>query len=299
MELFVTNDRIHLGSQLGIISLINNTNPKINKDLKNGITYDHNYVANKFNITGDIDIHEVCEVNGNIFFASSLLNSICVIKPNIVNNFDIFWTPSFITQKNGKVPAEDRCHLNSFCLVDGKVKYACVVADTDVEGGWRDNRVGGGIIFDVETDEIVCTGLTMPHSLNYYNGVLYLLDSGTGRFGYINLTEPELGNRFKEICFIPGFLRGLKFIDTYAVIGMSMDRHEKLFSGLPLNDIMLNKKIHPRCGVKIVNIVTGDVEHSIEMENVMEIYGVGIVPNSAATRLLDLTNDSLVNAYKY
>ncbi|AYV82228.1 MAG: TIGR03032 family protein [Homavirus sp.] len=314
MELFVSKnqnnlgDTIHLGTQLGIISFINNNNEKINKDIQNNVIYDKNFVGKRFNIIGDLDIHDVYELDGSIYFASSLLNSICVISPNTTNttnNFDIFWTPSFITykndtpKKNNKIPNEDRCHLNSFCIVDGKVKYATTVSDTDVEGGWRDNRVGGGIILDIETDEIVCSNLCMPHSLNYYKNKLYVLDSGTGRFGYVDFNEPNLDNRFKEIAFIPGFLRGLKFIDTYAVIGMSMDRHEKLFSGLPLNDIMKNKKINPRCGIKIVNIVTGDIEHSIELINVMEIYGIGIVENSKTTRLLDLTTDSLINAYKY
>jgi protein O-GlcNAc transferase len=309
MELYVENGQIPkicLGTQVGIVSFINNTTETINKDIQNNTTYDHNYVAKRFDITGDVDIHDIHILNNNIYFVSPLLNSICVLNNNNNNsNFNIVWTPSFITNrvsnisKNNKTPAEDRCHLNSFCIVNNKIKYASVVSDSDVEGGWRDNRVRGGFILDVETDEIVCSNLTMPHSLNYYNNKLYVLDSGTGRFGYVDFTKPDLDKRFTEIAFIPGFLRGLKFIGNYAVIGMSMDRHEKLFASLPLNDIMKAKKINPRCGIKIVNVLTGDIEHTIELKNVIEIYGIGIIENSVTARIMDLNSDSLINAYKY
>lgn len=301
MELCVEPDAIHLGTQLGIVSFINNTNESITYDNITKVRYTHNYVANNFKITGDIDIHDIHVINNITFFVSSQLNSICVIRQTTKSkNFEIYWTPTFITKnKNNIVPLEDRCHLNSCCIVNGKIKYAAMMSDSDILGGWRDNRVNGGLIIDIETDEVVCSNLCMPHSLNYYNGKLYVLDSGTGRFGYIDFTIEDTSNRFVEITFMPGFLRGLKFINNYAVIGMSMDRHERCFSGLPLNDIMKAKKIEPKCGIKIVNINTGDVEHSIELNNVIEMYGIGIIENSETSRLLDLLNESLVNAIKY
>src|SRR5258707_596283 len=46
----------------------------------------------------------------------------------------------------------------------GKPKYATCVSNSDVFDGWRDHRVGAGIVMDVETGEIVCSGLSMPHS---------------------------------------------------------------------------------------------------------------------------------------
>lgn len=301
MELCVENKLIHLGTQLGIVSFINNTDESITKDGVTKIKYNHNYVANNFKITGDIDIHDIYVLNNTTYFVSSQLNSICIIKPETkFKNFEIFWTPAFITKnKHNKIPFEDRCHLNSCCVVNNKIKYAAMMSDSDILGGWRDNRVGGGLIVDVETDEIICSNLCMPHSLNYYNNKLYVLDSGTGRFGYIDFDVQDTNNRFVEITFIPGFLRGLKFINNYAVIGSSLDRHEKVFSELPLSSIMKEKKIAPKCGVKIVNINTGDIVHSIELKNVIEIYGIGIVEDSDTTRLLDLQTESLVNAIKY
>lgn len=298
MELYV-DDNIYLGTQVGIVSFINNIDESITKDNVNQVVYDGNYIPNKINFTGDIDIHDIYKLNSGLYFVSSQLNSICVINNSTKYNFDIFWTPSFISKKNNRVPKEDRCHLNSCCPVNGKIKYACMVSDSDISGGWRDNRVGGGLIIDIDTDEVVCSNLCMPHSLQYYYGKLYVLDSGTGRFGYINFEEEDTSKRFKEICFIPGFLRGLKFINNYAVIGMSMDRHENIFSGLPLCDKMKEKKINPKCGIKIVNINTGDIEHSIELINVIEIYGIGIIQNNVTSRLMDLNNDMLVNAIKY
>ena len=39
------------------------------------------------------------------------------------------------------------------------------------------------IVIDVDSSEIVCEGLSMPHSPRWYAGKLWLLNSGTGEFG--------------------------------------------------------------------------------------------------------------------
>lgn len=33
-----------------------------------------------------------------------------------------------------------------------------------VAGCWRDGRTNGGIVIDITTDEIIASGLSMPHS---------------------------------------------------------------------------------------------------------------------------------------
>ncbi len=63
-----------------------------------------------------------------------------------------------------RLAAEDRCHLNGMAMVEGKPKYVTAVSQSDVVDGWRDKRTNGGCVIDVETNEIVVTGLSMPHS---------------------------------------------------------------------------------------------------------------------------------------
>ena len=40
-------------------------------------------------------------------------------------------------------------------------------------------------MIDVRSNEVILTGLSMPHSPRWYRGKLWLLNSGTGDFGYV------------------------------------------------------------------------------------------------------------------
>ncbi len=68
-----------------------------------------------------------------------------------------------------------------------------------------DRRNDGGVIIDVETDEIVCDGLSMPHSPRWHNGKLWVLNAGTGYLGWVDFET----KKFVPFTFCPGFLRGL------------------------------------------------------------------------------------------
>jgi uncharacterized protein (TIGR03032 family) len=58
-----------------------------------------------------------------------------------------------------------------------------MVSQADVADGWRDKRIGGGCVMDIQTNEVVAAGLIMPHSPRWYRDKLWLLNSGTGDFG--------------------------------------------------------------------------------------------------------------------
>jgi uncharacterized protein (TIGR03032 family) len=59
-----------------------------------------------------------------------------------------------------------------------------------VADGWRDRRVDGGCVVDVESNKIVATGLSMPHSPRWYHDRLWLLNSGTG---FLGTSDPHSG----------------------------------------------------------------------------------------------------------
>ena len=44
-------------------------------------------------------------------------------------------------------------------------------------------------MIDVQTDEVVCEGLSMPHSPRWHNGKLWLLNAGTGYLGRMGIFE--------------------------------------------------------------------------------------------------------------
>jgi uncharacterized protein (TIGR03032 family) len=117
----------------------------------------------------------------------------------------------------------------------------------------------------------------MPHSPRFYRGKLWVLNSGTGQFGSI---DPATG-AFDPVAFCPGYLRGLAFVGEYAVVGLSRPRHDKTFTGLALEEALRARGAEARCGLHVINLRTGDVEHFLRVEGIVtEIYDVAVVPGA-------------------
>jgi uncharacterized protein (TIGR03032 family) len=58
--------------------------------------------------------------------------------------------------------------------------------------------------------------LSMPHSPRWYGDQLWLLESGDGSFGTIDLAT----GKYEPIVRLPGFTRGLSFLGPLAFIGL-------------------------------------------------------------------------------
>ena len=68
--------------------------------------------------------------------------------------------------------------------------------------------------------------------MRWRDGWLWLHNSGEGQFGYVDMDK----GAFVPAAFCPGYLRGLAFMREIAVVGMSLPRDNKTFSGLKLNE---------------------------------------------------------------
>ena len=220
--------------------------------------------------TGDVDIHDIgVDGAGKPVFVVTAFNCLAMLEER--SSFVPIWKPPFID----RYAAEDRCHLNGLAMQDGKPKYVTAVSETNVAEGWREHRTDGGVVIDVETSEIVARGLSMPHSPRVYKDKLWLLNAGTGEFGSVDLDSGD----FEPVAFCPGFLRGLTFIGDYAVVGISLPRENRTFNGLPLNDRLEKEKTAPQCGLKVIDLKTGDVAHSFTITGaVTELYDVLAIP---------------------
>ena len=53
----------------------------------------------------------------------------------------------------------------------------------------RDHRRDGGCVIDVRTGDVVVTGLSMPHSPRFYRDQLWVLNSGAGQLGRVDLNR--------------------------------------------------------------------------------------------------------------
>ncbi|MEO5376695.1 MAG: TIGR03032 family protein [Magnetococcus sp. DMHC-6] len=232
--------------------------------------YDALFVPMAGHTTGDVDIHDIAILpDGKPVFVVTLFNCLATLGHN--SHFIPIWHPPFIS----RLAAEDRCHLNGLAMEDGKPRYVTMVSQSDVAEGWREHRVHGGLVMDVVTNEVICSGLSMPHSPRLYRNRLWLLNAGTGEFGFVDRTT----GTFQPITFCPGFLRGLSFIGDYAVVGLSKPRHNRTFTGLPLNERLEKEHIAPRSGLQVIHLETGDASHWLRMEGIMEeLYDVVVLP---------------------
>ena len=232
--------------------------------------YDRLYVPQVGYTTGDLDIHDVAiDRDGKVVFVNTLFSCLATISSE--HSFIPLWQPPFIS----KLAPEDRCHLNGLAMENGTPRYVSAVGQTDVTDGWRDRRRDGGCIIDIKSNEIVVSGLSMPHSPRVYRDRLWVLNSGTGYFGSVDLKQ----QKFEPLTFCPGYLRGLAFYENYAVVGLSKPRENKTFSGLPLDDNLLAKNAEARCGLMVIDLNTGDIVHWLRITGIIqELYDVAILP---------------------
>lgn len=265
MGLWADSSRLYLSSIYQLWRFENALEPG---QLHNG--YDCMYVPQVGYVTGDLDVHDlVVDDSDKVVFVNTLFNCLATVSEKY--SFIPLWQPPFIS----KLAAEDRCHLNGLALREGKPNYVTVVSQSDVVDGWRDRRQDGGCLIDINSNEVLLRGLSMPHSPRWYQGKLWLLNSGAGFFGYADLERGV----FEPVTFCPGYLRGCTFIGDFAIVGTSKARGNKTFSGLALDENLRLRDAEPRCGLLVIDLRTGDIVHWLRIQGIVEeLYDVVVLP---------------------
>ena len=228
MGLHASSERLWMSSLFQLWRLDNILQPGQVQD-----GFDRIFIPSIAYTTGDLDIHDLAiDRDGQVVFVNTMFSCLATIADGY--SFEPLWKPPFIS----KLAAEDRCHLNGLAMRDGEPAFVTAISRSDITDGWRDRRRDGGVLIDVASGEIVVQGMSMPHSPRWHNGRLWIFESGTGYFGSVDLDE----GRFEPLTFCPGYLRGLAFVDHFAIVGLSKPRIRN-FQGLPLDE----NSGQPRC----------------------------------------------------
>lgn len=246
--------------------------------------YDRLYVPRVGYTTGDVDAHDIAvDADGRAVFVNTLFSCLSAVSDQY--SFAPLWRPPFIS----RLAAEDRCHLNGLAMQSGRPRYVTACSRSDVADGWRDRRRDGGCVIDVATNDIIADGLSMPHSPRIRNDQLWLLDSGSGYLGYVDVAASDQqpsGERvtasgsprtgaFHRVTFCPGYARGLDVRGDYAIVGLSKPRENATFTGLALQEELANRDAQPRSGLCIVDLRSGDIVHWLWIDGlVAELYDV-------------------------
>lgn len=219
-----------------------------------------------------------------LWFINTRFSCLCTV--DFVHSFVPCWRPSFISA----LTPEDRCHLNGLAMVNYQPKYVTALGNSDSLNGWRENKAKGGVLIDIDSNEIIATGLSMPHSPRWYNNQLWVLESGNGSIATVDLKSGKL----ETVAMLPGFTRGLDFWGNLAFIGLSQVRETAVFSGIPLTSRLTERS----CGVWVVNIETGQTVAFLRFEDALqEIFAVQVLAGLRFPEIIDSDEKLLGSSY--
>jgi uncharacterized protein (TIGR03032 family) len=265
MGLALDGGRLAIGTKLHIWEFHNQ--PEVAAKLEPAGAHDACFLPRQSVVTGQIGIHDIAWAGEEFWAVNTRFSCLCTRNPRY--SFIPRWRPKFISA----LAAEDRCHLNGLSLRDSRPRYVTALGETDTHGGWRDNKAKGGCLIDIDSNEVIARGLSMPHSPRWHDSKLWILESGVGSLAIVDLNSGKLNT----VALVPGFTRGLDFFGPYAFIGLSQVRTSSLFSGLPITDRL--KVEERRCGAWVVDTRSGQIVAFLRFESgVQEIFAVQVLP---------------------
>ncbi len=247
--------------------------------------YDRLFVPRIAYTTGDLDLHDIAlDYQRQPVFVATLFN--CLATVSAEQSFTEVWRPPFIDE----LIAQDRCHLNGVAMVEGEPRYVSVCALSNERKGWKSQRQAGGAILDVLSGEVLASGFSMPHSPRWHDQRLWLLNSGTGELGHLDLQS----GKFEPIAFCPGYARGLAFVGHFAIVGLSRPREENRFGGLDLDGGLAARGLAAMTGLQVVDLRSGEVAHTMEIRGkIAELYDVAVLRGARRPSAMGLGIEAL------
>lgn len=258
--------------------------PSLAAKLEPADKHDAVYVPRSCAVTGDIRVHELAYVNGELWATNTLFSALCTLDHK--HSFIPRWRPPFVRA----LAPEDRCHLNGMCVTGDRIRFVTVLGQSDAKGGWRETKAAGGCILEYPSGRAVVEGLSMPHSPRWHDGALWVLESGKGEIGSVDLAN----QRVVPIARLEGFTRGLAFAGAYAFVGLSQVRESNVFGGIPLTERAGERK----CGVWVIDTRSGETAGFLRFEgSVQEIFDIQILHGARFAELLEPSSTLLDGAY--
>ena len=202
-------------------------------DMLRGLVWlDHNFKEIK-----SINLQPNCEPHGLCFDADN--NRVFVGQPGrdsvgVYNLDSTEQEKEFFLSDKWRINGKDNHHVNDMCYHAG----ALFVSMFSLSGNWMNEVYDGGVVeFDVDSGTNlgpVVTDLWMPHSVQRFNGQLYVLDSMRSQLRTMN--RLVLGE-------FSSFIRGLDFDGQHFVLGSTEHRYPERLRGIS-NNISLDTGFH-------------------------------------------------------
>jgi uncharacterized protein (TIGR03032 family) len=285
MGMALDGERLALGTRLQVWEYVDV--PAVAGRLNGPRRHDACFLPRSCHITGDIQVHELAWGEGRqLWVVNTRFSCLCTLDGSA--SFTPRWRPPFVSQ----LEPSDRCHLNGLAMDGGRPRFVTALGETDSPGGWRPTKAVGGVLMDAPSGEVICRGLSMPHSPRWRGGRLWVCESGAGTLGTVELAS----GRYEPVVEVPGFTRGVDFLGNYAFVGLSQVRESAVFSGIPITERL--KPEERSCGVCAVDLTTGRVAALLRFESgVQEVFAVAVLPGLRYPDLINEDEKLLQNSF--
>ena len=285
MGMALAGDRLAIGTKIQVWEFVDV--PAVAARLDPPGRHDACFLPRSSHVTGDIQIHEMAwGAGGELWVVNTRFSCLCTLDRSA--SFAPRWRPPFVSE----LEPTDRCHLNGLGMVDGRPRYVTALGETDTPAGWRENKARGGIVFDIDSGEVITRGLSMPHSPRWHGGRLWVCESGAGTLGFI---DPN-SRKYVPVAEVPGFTRGLDFAGNLAFVGLSQVRESAVFSGIPITERLAENE--RTCGVCVIDLTSGQVIALLRFETaVQEVFAVTVLPGRRYPDLINEDEKLLENSF--
>ena len=239
-------------------------------------TYDSLYIPRAAYFTGPLDMHDIQFTSDGLLGVNTMFSNVC--KINDAFSFDPIWQPTWISE----LKPEDRCHLNGLAVdpKSSQPKYISALGQGNTQRSWKEGMLSGGVLIDMESDEIALSGLAVPHTPRIYEDGVWMLLSATGELIKVDV---EAG-KYEVVTQLNGFARGMDRIGDYLFIATSKLRpNSSLFKEAPV------AKRSVTCGITVVYIPSGQpCGHILYQTSVEELYDLILLEGNRRPNILNL-----------
>jgi len=219
---------------------------------------------------GSLYIHDLAVIQNKLYANAVGHNAVIELKND--GTFQYVWWPKSVDFKN-----KPKFHLNVLqcnSIAPGKtIKSSYFSASTDIPLKYRPGHLKfpvdqRGVVFDGQSRDVICRGLTRPHSARIYKNKIWIDNSGYGELGYVQK------NHFVPFVNLPGWTRGLCFYKDIAFVGTSrvIPKFHKYAPGLNAQ-----KSI---CAIHAIDLKSKKVIGSLQWPYGNQIFAIDWIPQS-------------------
>ena len=217
--------------------------------------------------SGSLYMHELGIIGEKLYANAVGHNAIVELLGS--GKYKYAWWPKCVGRNRCPDSRANYIQLNSIA-VNKTIKDSFFSASSEKKLNKRPGDInypvdGRGVIFSGKTREPICYGLTRPHSARFYNGKIFVDNSGYGELGFVN------NKKFERVIKLPGWTRGLCIRKNIAFVGLSrvIPRFHKYAPGLDVRKSV--------CGLAAIDLKTAKEIGRIEWPYGNQIFSVECV----------------------